>query len=80
MSAGLPVLASDVCGAGAVFIVQNYTGYSFKSNNIEDLKIKIKNILNMTDAELIRMSDNALERSKVITPGIVAASFMSALK
>lgn len=80
MSAGLPVLASDVCGAGAVFIVPNYTGYTFKSNNVEDLKSKIKNILNMTEVKLNRMSDNALERSKVITPEIVAASFMSVLK
>ena len=79
MAAGIPVLASDVCGAAPVFIVENYSGFTFKTNNIEDLTNKIIKIIEMKDDELRKMSFNAQARSQIINPEIAAACFISAL-
>ncbi|MBK86636.1 MAG: glycoside hydrolase [Flavobacteriaceae bacterium] len=79
MSAGIPVLSSDVCGAAPVFILPNYTGFTFKSEDVNDLISKITTIMNMEEDILKRMSINAKARSTIITPEIVAASFISTL-
>ena len=79
MSAGIPVLASDICGAAPVFIVPNYSGLIFKSEDCSDLISKISKIIEMKDVELKKMSNNAQTRSDIINPGITAASFISVL-
>lgn len=80
MAAGLPVLASDTCGAAPVFIIPNYNGKIFKTNSLESLINSINEIINLNDKNLQIMSKNAQERSNLITPTIVAASFISVLK
>lgn len=79
MAAGLPVIATNVCGAAPVFIIDDYNGYIVKTNNVHDLTLKIKKTINLSNDELISMSINAKNRSSIITPRIVAASFMSVL-
>lgn len=80
MAAGIPVLASDVCGAAPVFIIPNYNGNIFKNNDLESLSNSISQIINLNDKDLQQMSTNARYRSNVITPQIVAASFISIVK
>lgn len=80
MSAGIPVLASNVCGASPVFIIPNYSGFTFKSGDITDLVDKMKKIISLDEHKLKIMSSNAFERSGVINPKISAASFMSVLE
>lgn len=76
---GLPIIASDACGAGPVFITPNYNGFIFKSGNIKDLTRKMESIVSMTDEQLISFSKNSLLKSKNITPEIAAASFLSVI-
>lgn len=79
MAAGLPVIATNVCGAAPVFIINNYNGFMINPNDVGDLVEKINNIIVLSDDKLFEMSTNAKNRSSIITPTIVAASFMSVL-
>lgn len=79
MAAGLPVLATEVCGAAPVFILNGYNGYTFQANSIEILKGNMQLIMNMPSLKFKEMSINALKQSEIITPEITAASFMSIL-
>lgn len=76
---GLPIIASDVCGAAPLFITPNYNGFIFESNNKEDLSQKMETIMNMTDKQLMAFSENSTVKSKNITPKITAATFVSVI-
>ena len=78
-AAGLPIICSDICGAIPVFVTEKYNGYTFKSNNVNDLEKKMLKIINSTDEELIKMSENSHLVGQKITPQISAASFLSIL-
>lgn len=77
MAAGLPVIASNICGAAPVFIIPDYNGKIFKNQCVESLTNAITQIINMSDDKLYILSENAKKRSQIITPEIVAASFIS---
>jgi glycosyltransferase involved in cell wall biosynthesis len=79
VSAGLPIIATNVCGASPVFITSNYNGYICQPNHIVDLQRKIEKIMNLNERELALFSQRSHEKSKVITPELVAASFISAI-
>jgi glycosyltransferase involved in cell wall biosynthesis len=76
-AAGLPIICSDECGAAPLFIVPNYNGYMFKALDIEDLVNQMLKIINMSDDQLVRMSQKSHFLGQRITPEISAASFMS---
>lgn len=76
---GLPIIASDACGAAPVFITPNYNGFIFKSGNIKDLTEKMEIMINMTDEQLVGFSKNSILKSKNITPEIAAATFISVI-
>ena len=76
---GLPIIASNVCGAAPLFITPNYNGFVFKSGNKEDLLKKMESIINMTDEQLFEFSENSFLKSKNITPKITAATFVSVI-
>lgn len=80
VSASLPIIASDVCGAAPIFITSNYNGFVSKSGSYLDLKENMIKIIKMSDEELFKYSLNSYEKSKIISAKIVAASFMSILK
>ncbi len=79
-SAGLPIIASNVCGATSIFLKEGYNGYLFKSNDINSLKSKLKRLFNLSDNELIEFSERSNQLSKSITPEIHAANFLKFLK
>jgi glycosyltransferase involved in cell wall biosynthesis len=79
VAGGLPIIASDVCGAAPLFITPNYNGFVFKSGDQDDLSKKMETIINMTDDQLLAFSKNSLLKSKNITPSIVAATFISVI-
>lgn len=78
-AAGLPIICSDVCGAMPVFVTPGYNGFIFKSCDVNDLKMKMWKIINSSDEELIRMSENSHKAGQKITPEMSAASFISIL-
>lgn len=79
MAAGIPVLATDVCGAVPVFIIPGFTGYTCPANNPLELQVAIEKIINSSDEKLLSLSKNASQRATVITPEIAAASLMSVI-
>lgn len=79
-SAGLPLLCSRNCGAIYHFLIDGYNGYSFDPNNIDSLVNALKQIINHSDEDLIKMSYRSREISKRINPEIVASTLISILK
>lgn len=79
MAAGLPVICTDVCGAAVNFIISDYNGFLFKPKDVHTLKSILEKLISLDNNRLEELSKNALNRSKLITPEITAASLMSAL-
>jgi glycosyltransferase involved in cell wall biosynthesis len=79
-AAGLPIICSSFCGSAPFFVTHNFNGYVFRTNNIEDLEKKMLRIIDSTDEELIKMSENSHLNGQKITPQMSAASFMSILE
>jgi glycosyltransferase involved in cell wall biosynthesis len=78
--AGLPIICSDICGGAPVFVIPNYNGFTFRSEDIKSLENKMIHIINTSDQNLIIMSDNSNKCGFKITPEMSAASFMSVLE
>lgn len=77
--AGLPILASDCCGAVPYFVMENYNGHLFIPGDIASVRNAIERLINMSDENLIRMSYKSRELSKRINPEITAQSILSVL-
>jgi glycosyltransferase involved in cell wall biosynthesis len=78
-AAGLPILASNVCGAAPYFVLDDYNGITFEPGNVTEIKTAIEKIINSTTDELLAMSYNSRKLSERITPEIVAKTFLSVL-
>lgn len=78
-AAGLPIICSEVCGAAPVFVIPSFNGYTFTSNDINDLINKMREIINSSDQKLNLMSQNSHIMGQKINPEIVAASLLSVL-
>ena len=76
---GIPILCSDAVGSIPLFLIDGYNGFTFKTNDVNDLVKSIEKIIDLSDEELIRMRYNSLSLSKRITTPISAASLMSVL-
>lgn len=79
VAAGLPVICTDVCGAAAHFVINNYNGYQISSKSTQTLKSAMEKIIGMSEEELSVMSTNSRKLSTRITPESSAAAFMSVL-
>ncbi len=78
--AGLPIIASDSCGATRHFVLNGYNGYTVKSNDVESLKSSIINIMNAPEEELVRFSRNSRHLAETVTPELVADTLLSVFK
>jgi glycosyltransferase involved in cell wall biosynthesis len=78
-AAGFPIICSDICGAAPVFVTKSYNGYTFESENIEDLEFQMLRVINSTDESLIEMSRKSHFVGQKINPELSAASFISIL-
>ena len=78
-AAGLPILCSEACGASPHFVINNYNGKTFKTNDFEDLKSQIEWIINLPNDRLYEMACNSREVSKMVNPRISAASLLGIL-
>lgn len=79
-AAGLPIIASDACGANPYFLISNYNGYSFKNLESKDLAEKMQKIIHLSDENLIEMAKRSHVLGQRITPEIVATNSLSILK
>lgn len=76
---GVPILCSDEVGSIPLFLIKGYNGFTFKTNDVQDLKKHLQKMINLREEELIRMRANSLCISKRITTPISAASLIAAL-
>ncbi len=78
--AGLPVICSDKVGAADDLVTAGGNGFVFKSEDINELKKAILNIMAKSDAELFAMGERSHELSKKFSPSIAADSLLRVLK
>jgi len=79
-AAGLPILASDICGAVPYFVLNNYNGFTFRPGNVGQIKSAIEKIISSEENNLLKMSRNSRKLAQKITPEIVAQTFLSVLQ
>lgn len=77
-ASGLPIIATDVCGAAPHFVINEYNGYQVKPK-VESIKVAMEKILEMNEIQLLKFSQNSLQLSGSITPELGAANLMSVL-
>jgi glycosyltransferase involved in cell wall biosynthesis len=78
-AAGLPLVLSDVVGAGTDFLIDGFNGASFKSEDAADLCAALRSVVESDDAALLAMGDRSFDLSRKITPEMSAASLLSPL-
>jgi glycosyltransferase involved in cell wall biosynthesis len=78
-AAGLPIVASDDCGAATVFVKDNFNGFQFRSGNMTSLTKALRKTMSLRDERLLKMANNSLEIAAVISPKLWAASFAGLL-
>lgn len=78
-AAGLPIIATNVCGAVPYLVINNYNGYVIKENDVDSLKNAISKLMSLDSDELLDMGRRSRELSKSIYPERVAAAILSTL-
>jgi len=76
--AGLPIIATDVCGATPHFVINGYNGFKVQANTAS-IKNALESIMAMDTKQLIRFSHNSRILAESITPELGAAQLMSIL-
>lgn len=77
VTAGLPVIATEVCGAAPHFVINQFNGFTVKPKDSHTLKIAMEKIISMSDEELIQFCKNSRKLAQNITPELGAANLMS---
>lgn len=67
-AAGFPLLCSNAVGAASAFLEEGKNGVVFKSGDYDDLVASLRNIMAMSDHELMEMGKHSNGISKTITP------------
>lgn len=78
--AGLPVLASNCCGAVASFLREGENGYLFTPGNIRSIRYAIERLIEQSEADLLQMGRNSRKLGMQITPQRVADTLLTVLK
>lgn len=78
-AAGLPIIVSKNCGATNQFVKHGYSGFLVPEGNVDALRDRMKEIMNMSSQDLVIMSKNSRELSTSIIPDYVAAAYLSVL-
>lgn len=75
-SAGLPIIASNVCGSNPVFLIDGYNGISCEPS-VVSISGSILKIISKSDDELLEMSMRSHQLGRRINADISASSFIS---
>ncbi|MCX6879277.1 MAG: glycosyltransferase family 4 protein [Verrucomicrobia bacterium] len=76
---GLPVVATDVCGAASAFVHEGYNGFQCAARNKESLQAALQKLLSQPDDELAEFGRRSRLLSGQITPEAWAAKVSSLL-
>lgn len=79
-AAGLPILASERCGAVPYFVLEGYNGFLFDPTLTPKIKSRIEKFITLTTDEMLIMSENSRALSSRINPKIVASAIVSVIK
>lgn len=77
--AGLPVLASNCCGAITCFVGDQENGYLFTPGNIPSIRKSIETLIALPVSDLLDMGRKSKIRSTMITPAKVADTLLQVL-
>jgi glycosyltransferase involved in cell wall biosynthesis len=67
-ASGFPLLLSDAVGAKESFLQEHKNGFTFKAQDIADLKRVLKSIVNTTEQDLQTMSVYSNKLAQSISP------------
>ena len=76
-AAGLPLVVSNKVGATKSFLINNFNGLYFISQNYKSLESKMLQIIEMSDEKLLKFSKNSNELSNRISPTTSANNLLS---
>lgn len=78
-AAGLPIIATDICGASPYFIISGFNGYQVVPSS-KSIKKAMEKIISMDSQRLLVFSKNSRYLAQSITPRLGAAQLMSVLE
>ncbi|MFM2375372.1 MAG: hypothetical protein RLZZ165_469 [Bacteroidota bacterium] len=73
-AAGLPLISTDAAGGATAFVRQGYNGFIHRRSDKDSLKSVFKELIALSDAELMEMGRRSHELSKQISPMTWAAT------
>lgn len=78
-AAGLPIIATDVCGAAPHFVISGHNGYQIQPS-VNSIQNALEKIINLNKEELLYFSKNSKALAQSITPELGSAQLMSVIK
>ncbi len=79
VSAGLPIISSDACGASKTFVIPGFNGFTFKSGDLEELLEAMLKFSRLDEKDRLIMGENSRIMSMRITPQTSAYNILSVL-
>jgi glycosyltransferase involved in cell wall biosynthesis len=76
-AAGMPLILSNVVGAGSTFLINGFNGFNFLTKDSESLAKKMLAIIKSSDIELLLMSQRSHALGQKITPDTSAANLLT---
>ena len=76
-SAGLPLILSECIGNRLLFLIEQFNGYRFKTDDAEDLAKTMHKLSSRSTTDLVEMGQNSIQLSAAHNARFVAASLMS---
>jgi len=80
VSAGLPMICTQTCGAAAHFVIDKFNGWKVNKEDVTDLHAAMMKIMDLDSNELYTYSINSRKLSTSITPELSAASLVQLIR
>ncbi|MBD3637608.1 MAG: glycosyltransferase family 4 protein [Crocinitomicaceae bacterium] len=77
---GFPLLLSNKIGAKWTYLKDGINGFEFQAGSVKAIKEKMKEVMRMTDEELVRMGEKSHEIGMSFTPEHWVENLLSILK
>lgn len=75
-AAGLPIIASKVCGSAPHFLINNYNGFEIEPS-ISSIKFALERLMKLDDQQLLQFSENSKKLARSINPEKCVSSLVS---
>lgn len=79
-ASGFPLLLSNKIGAKEQFLKQHENGFEFNANDINAIKNAMKNIMNLPDANLLKLSETSHQLAQTVSPSIWVDNLFALIK